>query len=203
MFSDKELDTKVKFKLGIFDGREPTEEELENVRDIFLTNLNARGEKMNTDISELVRLKKLRNLDLKGFDLTPEVLEVIRNMKVLTGLKFYECNSEEPISIDLEQLKSLILDACKVEFGSGIDSLETLLVVNSGTVDVSRLPLGKKLKDLGIKNSEIVNSGKLSEIESLKSLNIDGSALDNEEVLKALLANKVAVSHEYEYHPIK
>ena len=79
MFSDKELDTKVKFKLGIFDGREPTEEELENVRDIFLTNLNARGEKMNTDISELVRLKKLRNLDLKGFDLTPEVLEVIRN----------------------------------------------------------------------------------------------------------------------------
>ena len=203
MFNNKELDTKVKFKLGIFDGREPSENELENVKDIFLSNLNVRGEKINTDLSELVKLKNLKSLDLKGFYLIPEVLDVIGNMKELEGIKLYECSSDKPISIDLEQLRSLILDTCDVQFQNKINSLESLLVVNCGMVDVLKLPLGKNIKELGIKNSEIINSEELTKIENLKSLNVDGSVLDNEDVLKTLLANKIAVSHEQEYHPIK
>ena len=203
MFNDKEVDTKVKYKLGIFDGSEPNEYDLDNVKDIFISNYNARGEKINTNISELVRLKKLKMLDLKGFELTQEVLDVINSLQELQELKLCECNSKEPLNINIEKLKTIVLDNCSSIDLSQIQLPENLLMISCGIVDVSKLTNTKRLRDLGIKSSEVVNTSALTEIDNLKSVNFNGSTLDNENVLKDLKKGNVEVSYMYEDHPIQ
>ena len=90
MFKDKEVDRKVKYKLGIFDERrEPNEMDLEKITDIFLTNLNSKGEEIGTNISEISRLTKLKNLELKGFELSDDIANVISSFKGLEGLRLY------------------------------------------------------------------------------------------------------------------
>lgn len=203
MFKDKEVDTKVKCKLGFFDGREPKESDLENVTDIFLTNLNVKGEKIGTDISEIIRIKKLKSLNLKGFELTDDIVSIIDSFQDLEWLGLYSCSSKETITMDLSNLKSLMLDNCKTVNLTCVNLPESVLVVNGGVIDLSKLVNSDKVKNLEIKSSEIIYSGILREMKNLKTLNIDGSVLDDEKVLDFLKSKKVSVSYEYEYHPIR
>ena len=204
MFKDREVDTKVKYKLGIFnDGREPDEIELENINDIFLTNLNSKGEKIGTDISEISKLKKLKNLDLKGFELSDDIASIISSFKELEGLRLYSCESKDTIAMDLSKLKILLLDNCKTVNLTDIQLPERVLVINGGVVDLSKFINSSKIKNLEIKSSEIMYSELLKNMGNLKVLNVDGSTLDNEEILEDLKNKNISVSYEYEYNPIK
>lgn len=80
---------------------------------------------------------------------------------------------------------------------------ENVLIVDGGIVDLSRFQHCDHLRELGIKSSEIVSGASLLEMRSLKSLNIDGSTIDDDVVLHELKNRKIAVSNEFEYHPIK
>ena len=203
MFKDKEVDTKVKYKLGIFDGTEPLEEDLNKITDIFISNVNAKGEKIGTDISEISRLKKLKSLDLKGFEIDEKIVEIINSFPELLGLKLYGCSSKDSININAQALKTLILDNCKSINLNETKLPECLIMINCGIVDISKFLNSSQLKDLQIKSSEIMHTDSLREMKALKILNVDGSTLDNEEILKELKNRKVLVSYEYEYHPIK
>lgn len=203
MFSDKEVDKKVKYKLGIFDGHDPKESDLDKVTEIIISNLNAKGEVIGTDVSEIGRLTKLKTLGLRGFDLSAELVELIHRFPELVSLNLYECHSQEPITIDIETLKSLILDHCQVANFSDVRLPENVLIVNGGVINVSEFKKSSSLKDLGIKNSDIVNASSLSDIKGLKNLNLDGSTLDNEDIISELKSRKIVVSHEYEYNPMR
>lgn len=203
MFKDKEVDTKVKYKLGIFDSREPSEQDLEQITDIFLTNLNPKGEKLETDISEIARLKKLKNLDLRGFELTQNIVETIDSLEELEVLSLYSCSSRSAISLNLSVLKRLILDNCKSINLAEVNFPENVLIINGGVVDLSKFINTCRVKRLEIKSSEIIYSELLKEIKNLKMLNVDGSTLDNEDILNYLENKKISVSYEYEYNPIK
>ena len=202
MFQDKEVDKKVKYKLGIFDETEPAESDLDKVTDIIIHNVNAKGDVINTDLSELVRLKKLKTLDLKGFELTEEVLRVIQSFPELVSLKLYSCHSKVAIQLDIETLKLLVLDHCQSINLNETHLPETVLIIDGGVVDVSKFQYSQKLKELGINDSEIVHSTSLQDIHSLKRLNVDGSTLDDENIIDVLRSKKVAVSYELEYQPL-
>ena len=203
MFSDKEVDKKIKYKLGIFDDREPSKEDLNRITDIFISNVNARGEVMNVDLSDLVKLRKLKSLDLKGFDINAEILGIINSFPELMSLVLYSCQSEEPLDIRIEKLKNMILDNCGTMNLSGINLPERLTIISGGTIDVSQFVNNYTLRELEIKNSEVLNSRFLEEIKKLKRLNLDGSTLDYEDVIKTLEGKKIKVSHELEYNPIR
>lgn len=204
MFKYKEVDRKVKYKLGIFDDRrEPEEEELENITDIFLSNVNSKGEKLETDISEISKLKRLKNLDLKGFELSSDIASIISSCKELEGLRLYSCGSRDMVAMDLSKLKIFMLDNCKTVNLTDIKLPERVFVINGGVVDLSKFINSSKIKNLEIKSSEIMYSELLKEMGNLKSLNVDGSTLDNEEVLDYLRNKNISVSYEYEYNPIK
>lgn len=203
MFKDKEVETKVKYKLDIFDDTELSEDDLNKVTEILISNKNLRGEVINTDLSELVKLRKLQSLDLKGFELSEEVLRVIHGLPELVALSLYDCQAKESVAINIERLKSLILDHCQNMNFSEIHLPETLLIVDGGVVDVSKFQHHQHLKDLGIKSSEIIHANSLEEITSLKNLNVDGSTLDDDNIVNKLRAKKVVVSNEFEYHPLK
>ena len=203
MFNDKEVDKKVKYKLGIFDDIEPTNEDLYKIRDIMINNLNVKDEVINTDISELVYLKKLQSLDLRGFEFNEKILEVLKSLSNLEILKLYRCQLKDELYFDIPKLKAIVLDNCKIFNLTNFTFPENVLIVNCGTIDASKLLENRKIKDLGIKSSEIINSSSLIEMKKLKILNVDGSTLDSEDIVERLKKKKIAVSNEFEYRPIE
>jgi len=203
MFQDKEVEKIVKYKLEIFDDTELKETDLDGITEIMVSNRDAKGKVIPINISELVKLKKLKGLDLKGFELNQDVLGVIQSFPELTSLHLYSCQSKEPISLHVKKLKSLVLDHCQSLNFVEIQFPERVLIVDGGVVDASKLQHHQQLKILGIKNSEIIHAAYLKKIPSLKSLNVDGSVLDEDNVVNQLRAKKIAVSNEFEYHPLK
>lgn len=203
MFSDKEVETKIKYKLGIFDGREPIPSELDGVSDIMITNLNAKGEKIGTDISELVKLRKLKVLGLKGFDLDETFYEVMHSFPELASLSFYECHLKEPLEIRINSLRDLIMMRCKIENLKNIQFPANVMVNSGGIIDASKFVHSSHLKKLGINNSDINHAAYFEQMKALKSLNVDGSNLDEPDVIQRLREKKIAVSYGFEYHPIR
>ena len=183
--------------------KEPNEADLKKVTEIFISNLNGKGEIINTDISELVKLTNLKSLGLKGFDLNETVVNIINRFSELVQLKLYRCHTKEPISIDIDTLKSLILDNCSNINFSNIRLPESVLIVDGGIVDIAKMQKSKLLKELEIKNSEIVNSRELKELQELKDFNADGSTLDDDDILDILKAKNISVSHGCEYNPMR
>lgn len=203
MFSNKEVDTKVKYKLGIFDGREPSEEELKKVEEILISNVNAKGEIIGTDISELVKLPNLRHLDLKGFKIDESIRRIINSLPRLAALELFECSFEGPLTINTDKLKRLVFDNCgRVDLSQTVLP-ESVLIMDSQAVDISNFEFADKLKELGIKNCEILNAAELSKMKKLESFNADGSTLDNRDILNELRNKKISVSNSMEYHPMR
>ena len=169
------------------------------MKEATISNLNARGEVIGKDLSELSDLKDIENLDLKGFEITDDIINVLNGLPNLMYLNLYSCNSSKKINVDLRNLKKIVIDNCKEFDLSGIEFPENVLIVGCGVVDISKLLLENNVKDLSINSSEIINVTFLEKAKGLKRLNVDGSNLDNEEILKKL---KIKVSNEFEYHPI-
>lgn len=178
-------------------------EDLPKVNDICISNFNAKGEKINTDISELNKLINLKILSLKGFELTEDIVAILRSFPKLVQLNLYECDAKGTISISMEKLKGLILENCSLPNLNNILLPENFLIVNGGVIDALKLQNSGAVKNLGIKNSVIINSDFLSELRRLRELNVDGSSLDDEDVLRKLRERNVIVSHEYEYNPMR
>ena len=167
--------------------------------EITISNLNARGEKQGIDIAKLVESKKVESLDLKGFELTEETIQILNNIPSLTTLNLYSCSSSGKINADFRKIKKLVIDNCKELDLSEIELPEEVLIVGCGPVYIARLSVGNNVKHLSIHSSEIINSCFFEKMKWLKTLNVDGSSLDNEEALKRL---KIKISNEFEYHPI-
>lgn len=200
MFLDQEIQKKVKYKLGVFRKEEFSEADLQKITDIFISNLNPRGEVINTNLLELKKLRKLKCLDLKGFELTDDVLQVIHSFPDLNQLKLYSCKAHGIIKLNVETLKTLICDNCRINDFSEIVLPESVLIVDGGVVDISKFHYINFLKELSIKKSEIINSIFLEKMKGLNSLNVDGSTLDFENALEMLKQRKVKISNESEYH---
>ncbi len=185
-FADKELHKKVGFKLGIFDGGSIPEDELEKVEDILISNIDPKGNKKNTDLSELPKLKGLKSLSLKGFEITNEVLDVITKLDKIETLIFYSCVSQETIRLSIERLKTLIFDRCRLVDYSEINFPENVLMVSCGIINLSDFVQRNRIKSLSIKGTEIESAMEFKNFSALRSINLDGSTLDDENVIKEL-----------------
>ena len=170
------------------------------MNEMMISNVNARGETLGKDlVAELENHKDLESLDLKGFELTDNVVNILSQFHNLHNLNLYNCTSSQKIYADFKKIKKIVIDNCRYLDLSGIELPENVLIMGCGTVDLSRLLIGDNVKNLRIHSSEIINSTFFEKMKSLKTLNVDGSNLDNEDSLNRL---KFKVSNEFEYHPI-
>lgn len=185
-------------KCDLFEFDEITDEMLLNIKELELRANKFNGEDTEIDLSELEGLS-LERLELNGFRITVEELEIIKKMK-LKEISFNNCIFEyyELNSLDTVNELSII-------GGENVDKLEINLPEKSLFVDVnidfSKLNISNSIK-ISLLDCTIKNMSSLKEYDKLEYMILDGSQVFNEagqkieNVDEILVDEKVLVSFD-------
>ncbi len=139
---DRNLSRIIKLKMCTSDIND-----IEEVEDISIQNINLMQNRLNIDLTEIVKLKKLRNLSLKFFEITDEFIEAINQLAHIKRIEFSMCI-----------------------FKNKIELLEELQIIHSGIVDISNIKKFKKVKYLKIAHCNVISIPGITALENLEQL---------------------------------
>jgi len=192
MITDKELLKLVKYKLGIFDlSQDIPEGALDRVTELIISNESVAGKPLNVDLTQLSELKNLTSLDLNRFRLEGESLDTINSLPILKKLAIR--NSILDGDITQDNLEKFSLE--RGELGKDA-SLPEAKVMNFN--EVENVELGKikndkgKIRHISIRGGNIRNPGLLESYESLETLIVVGTKVDDE-IIKRLTQRNVGI----------
>lgn len=171
---DKNLSRIVKVKLC-------TDEinSVEEIEDICIQDMNFVQRRQNIDLTEIVKMKKLKNLSLKFFEITDVVVDTINQLEFIERIEFSMCtfNTNKILS---RNLKELIIYNC-TNFDINIlnkhTPLEVLELVHSGMVNIDKLNSFKNLKRLKLAQCNIITIPSISIFENLERLYLNNAEI--------------------------
>lgn len=145
---------------------------IEEVEDISIQDINLMQNKLNIDLTEIVKLKKLKNLSLKFFEITDQVIETINQLEHIKRLEFSMCIFKNKIELS-EKVQSVIIYNCQ-DFNTNMlnknTDLEELQLIHSGIVDISNIKKFKKVKYLKIAHCNAISIPSITALENLEQL---------------------------------
>lgn len=145
------------------------------IEEINISNKNFLSNNLDIDLKEIVKLKNLKTISLKFFEITDEVIDSLNSIEKLYKVEFYMCNFKTIKSIN-NNITDITVYCCK-EFRQEIlkdcISMECLELTNSGLVDVNELQMYKNLKVLKIRDCSLISLHKISTLKNLKYLYIN------------------------------
>ena len=145
---------------------------IEEVEDISIQDINLMQNKLNIDLTEIVKLKKLKNLSLKFFEITDQVIETINQLEHIKRLEFSMCIFKNKIELP-EKVQSVIIYNCQ-DFNTNMlnknTDLEELQLMHSGIVDISNIKKFKKVKYLKIAHCNAISIPSITALENLEQL---------------------------------
>ena len=164
---DRNLSRIIKLKMCTSDIND-----IEEVEDISIQNINLMQNRLNIDLTEIVKLKKLRNLSLKFFEITDEFIEAINQLEHIKRLEFSMCIFKNKIELP-EKVESVIIYNCQ-DFNTNMlnknTDLEELQLIHSGIVDISNIKKFKKVKYLKIAHCNAISIPSITALENLEQL---------------------------------
>lgn len=181
--------------------------DIEEIEDISIQDVNLMENKLNIDLTEITKLKNLKTISLKFFEITDDVIDAINQLKNVESIEFSMCvfNTKNRLP---SNIKSIFIYNCQ-EFDLNILSenlnLEELQVIHSGMIDAANLKIFRNIKYLKLSYCSVISIPKLSELKSLEELylnnieikyDIDISQIKN---LKKISLNGSNVQNKEEY----
>lgn len=152
---------------------------IEEIEDISIQDINLMQNKLNIDLTEIVKLKNLKSLSLKFFDITDEIIEAINQLNAMENIEFSMCIFKTKKKLS-RNIKSLIIYNCQ-DFELNIVNeninLEELQLVHSGMMDVANLSIFKNIKYLKLSDCSVISIPKISGLESLEELYLNNIEL--------------------------
>ena len=164
---DRNLSRIIKLKMCTSDIND-----IEEVEDISIQDINLMQNRLNIDLTEIVKLKKLRNLSLKFFEITDEVIETINQLEHIKRLEFSMCIFKNKIELS-EKVQLVIIYNCQdfnINMLNKNASLEELQIIHSGIVDISNIKKFKKVKYLKIAHCNVISIPSITALENLEQL---------------------------------
>lgn len=164
--------------------------DLDKVKEIVLSKYNIKNEIVEYDYSDLSKLINLEKCSIELLKITDEFID---NINLLQNLKTIEVNaceicSSKKISCHLEKIILQNTDEKLLELFNTFD-MELIELIGFKKIDLSIFKRYTNLKDLYIYNSNITNFKQVLCAENLENLKLDGSKLDDEEVLDKISPN--------------
>lgn len=146
--------------------------DIDSIEDISIQDMNLAQKKLNINLTEIVKLKNLKSLSLKFFEITDEIVEVINQLKSLEIVEFSMCTFKTKKELN-KNLKSIIIYNCQ-EFDTNIIKndimLEELQIIHSGMIDIADIILFKRLRYLKLAHCNVISIQSLVNFENLERL---------------------------------
>lgn len=145
---------------------------IEEMEDISIQDVNLMQNRLNIDLREIVKLKNLKNLSLKFFEITDEIIEAINQLEYLDTIEFAMCIFKNKKALS-KKLKSVIIYNCQsfnISILNDNTRLEELQITHSGIIDINKLNSFKSLKYLKIAHCSAISMPSISILENLEIL---------------------------------
>ena len=149
-------------------------------------------------IEELLYLTNLKELTLFNFKLDNYVLSIISKLNLIK-LVFVNCEIEDLSLITNLNLIDLQIINCKFddfEYINDFKSLECLTLQRFDFVDLSLLPIIKKLKKLDLYFSNIGNKEEIISAQNLEELRIDRTNFDDLSLITNLNLKRLIIGRK-------
>lgn len=164
---DKNLSRIIKIKMCTSDIND-----IEDIEDISIQDINLMQNKLNIDLKEIVKLKNLKSVSLKFFEITDEVVQAINQLQYLETIEFSMCIFKNKEVLH-KNIKSVIIVNCqdfKIGMLNANTTLEELQLVHSGIVDIVDISNFKNLKYLKIAHCSVISVPSITKLEYLERL---------------------------------
>ena len=196
---NKFLEKDVKLKLGYFEDEKISQEDLKNITELGLNNFTFSNKEKGIDLNELRLFPNLEMLTLQHFTINDEVIKMLCEFQKLSSIQLASCYYETKDSYNIPSLEDLIIDNCRFKKISAIYAPKNLIINGiAKTVDLSTIKGEENIETLRLSNiKKITNFAKVMEMQKLKSLNLDGTKVDDKKILEILKA-KIPVSQKSE-----
>ena len=163
---DKQLLRNIKLRMVV-----ENKTELEEIDELSLVNKNFLGQDLGIDLTEIVKVKNLKNLSIKFFTITDEIIETLNKLEKLETIEILMCKMETSKIIE-NNIKTIYIHGVE---GLNIDNFQTenleyIRIENSGLIDIYKLTKFSNLERLELVNCPIISVPKLSMIKSLEEL---------------------------------
>lgn len=163
---DKQLLRNIKLRMVV-----ENKTELEEIDELSLVNKNFLGQDLGIDLTEIVKVKNLKNLSIKFFTITDEIIETLNKLEKLETIEILMCKMETS-KIIKNNIKTIYIHGVE---GLNIDNFQTenleyIRIENSGLIDIYKLTKFSNLERLELVNCPIISVPKLSMIKSLEEL---------------------------------
>lgn len=163
---DKQLLRNIKLRMVV-----ENKTELEEIDELSLVNKNFLGQDLGIDLTEIVKVKNLKNLSIKFFTITDEIIETLNKLEKLETIEILMCKMETSKIIE-NNIKTIYIHSVE---GLNIDNFQTenleyIRIENSGLIDIYKLTKFSNLERLELVNCPIISVPKISMIKSLEEL---------------------------------
>ena len=149
-------------------------------------------------IEELLYLTNLKELTLFNFKLDNYILSIISKLN-LVKLVFVNCKIEDLSLITDLNLRDLQIINCKFddfEYINDFINLENLTLQKFDFIDLSLLPIIKKIKKLDLYYSNIGNKEEIVSAQNLEELRIDRTNFDDLSLLANLNLKRLIIGRK-------
>lgn len=182
--------------------QELTEEDLNNVEEINLSNKTFSGKDKNIDLLDLKLLSNVKNIYLQYFLIDDYAITIVNSLSKLENITFASCKFINKNILEHPILNKMSIEYCDILDYATIAAVETFRILDSSKVRFEKISKKEKIVNLLLQNCDVRNFETVEECNKLKFLNLDGSKIDNKSVLKKL-EGKIVISQKDKYLPIK
>lgn len=145
---------------------------IEDIEDISIQDINLMQNKLNIDLTEIAKLKNLKSVSLKFFEITDEIIQAINQLECLETIEFSMCIFKNKKVLQ-KNIKSVIIFNCQdfnIDMLNQNTTLEELHLVHSGIVDIVDISKFKTLKYLKIAHCSAISIPSIGTLEYLERL---------------------------------
>lgn len=146
--------------------------DIEEIENISIQDVNLMQNRLNIDLTEIKKLKNLKSVSIKFFEITDEIIEAINELKYLERINFSMCKFKNKKMI-LGNLKSIIIYNCQdfaIDMLKENTEIDELQIIHSGIINISDLNIFKDLKYLKIAHCNAISIQSISKLEDLEQL---------------------------------
>ena len=164
---DKNLEKIIKLKMSTSNIKA-----IDEIKDISIQNINLTLNRLNIDLTEIKKLKNLKSLSLKFFEITDDIIEAINELKYVEYIDFATCIFKTKKML-LGNLKSIIIDNCQnftIKMFEKYSVIEELQIIHSGIINISDLSEFQSLKYLKIAYCSAISIPRINILENLEQL---------------------------------